>query len=660
MIFIQSSLETLLFLLAVFSCFYLPGKFLTTKLKLKLDFQEDIFFVPTIGILFFTLVSYVLAWLHAWYLIIPFLMIIDIAALKNKKKLPKRLVEKHYRPLLIVLIFSIIFSLSIVLAGVWGNSIAFRRDDLWHLALINELKAHFPPDNPGFAGVPLRGYHYFYNFLLAKISQIFSLSPLSLYFHFFPLFIAFLWGIGVYALMYRWSENRKTALWAVFLTFFGGSFSFILRLQGHMGLSLDSAFGILQPASSLVNPPLSISIVIVICALFSLYQYLNTRKKKWLVPLILCGGAITMFKVYAGMILLGALTVLGLIELIKKRLAMFVSLLIMGILFFGTYWILADRSASLVFQPLWPSRKMLQDNMPWYGYVEKHYTYSRLSVIRGLIKIEAYGLFVFIIGNLGTRVMGLLISFMLQLRKRKFPSPFALTILAMLLISLLTPLFFIQTGKVFEIIQMCWYFLFFSALFSSFGLTALFNFKFRYSKPFKFLLFVIILIVTLPSTYENYRPYFTFTRSKTSLSSPYFEAMQFLRSQGSYDSTVIEIPNERVNPTEKDLVRWYSGSSPAIVGFSNKRSYLNNEFIDFAGVDITPRINFLQKILLLNKTLPTTPEYKKLQEEVKEGLLENKISLIYSPYALPCLEEIENIHQVYQNQEAFIYQVYKD
>lgn len=32
------------------------------------------------------------------------------------------------------------------------------------MALINELKANFPPDNPGFAGVPLKGYHFFYNF----------------------------------------------------------------------------------------------------------------------------------------------------------------------------------------------------------------------------------------------------------------------------------------------------------------------------------------------------------------------------------------------------------------------------------------------------------------------------------------------------------------
>lgn len=656
--FLQSILEIALFLVAILSCFYLPGKLLINKLKLKLNSPEDLFFPFSIGLIIFTLIAYILSWLKLGILIPLFVLIIDFIALKSKKCLPDKIEKNHFKILSLVVFLAVIFSLSMVLAGVFRGGVSWRRDDSWHLALINELKAHFPPDNPGFAGVPLKGYHYFYNFVLAKISQIFKISPLSLYFHFFPLFTALLWGVGVYSLMYRWSKDKRTALWAVFLTFFGGSFSFILRLQGHMGLSLDSAFGILQSASSLVNPPFAISIVIVITTLFSLYQYLSTRQNNWLIPVILCIGSVTMFKVYAGMILLGSFMFLTFIDFFKKRFILIGALLAIGILFLGTYWILADRSASLIFQPLWPARKMLQDNMPWYGYTEKHYTYSRLSVIRGLIKIEAYGLFVFIIGNLGTRVIGLLSSLVLLVKKRKSPSLFTLTVFIMLAISLLIPLFFIQTGKVFEIIQMAWYFLFFSSLFASFGFTALF--KFKGSKMFKVLLLLIILIVTLPSAYEQCRGYLGLSKPRRSLSEPYFKAMEFLESQGTYDSIVLEIPNEQFAPIERDLMNWYGGSSAAIVGFSNKRSYLNNQFIDFPGVDIKPRINFLQKILLLNKTLPTVPEYKQLQKEVKGELLENKISFIYSPYPLSCFEGIENIRQVYQNQGVTIYQVYEN
>lgn len=647
-------IDIALFLLVIVGCFYLPGTLLVKRLKLRLSSLENIFFATVIGMMIFVLLSYIFSWLGIWYLIIPILLIADIFCLKRKRILPCSFRHENLLPLFLISVLALLFSLNMVMVGIHGDSIFSRRDDSWHLALINELRAHFPPDNPGFAGVPLKGYHYFYNFLLAKVSQVFPLSPPSLHFHFFPLLMAFLWGIGVYLLMYKWSRDRRAALWAVFLTQFGGSFSFILHLKGHTGSSLDSAFGISQPATSLINPPFSISIVILITALFALYQYLDTRQNNWLVPLILCGGLITMFKVYAGMIFLGGFMLLVLLEFFKKRFGLLKAFLVIIALFFGTYGVLADHSARLLFYPFWAPHKVLLDNMPWYGYEEKHYTYSKYSVIRGLIKIEVYALYVFIIGNLGTRVVGLL---GLPLKNRKLPSLFSLTLLAMLVISFLTPLFFIQTGKVFEIIQMAWYFLFFSALFASLGLSKLFSLK--YSRILKFLFFATILITTLPSAYEKYKTLAAISTKRTSLSTPYFKAMQFLRLQGSYENTVLEIPAKRVTPTEEDLRRWYKGSSPAIVAFSNKRSFLNYQFIDFPGTDPALRINFLQKILLFNKFVETGDDTQ-LQKEVEDGLLKNKISFIYSPYPLICFEKIGRIRQIYQNQGTSIYRVYEN
>src|SRR3989338_3947972 len=183
----QLFLELVLFIFAIVICFYLPGKFLLAKLKLSLGSPEDIFFPFVLGIMLFTLVSYIFSWLKLEIIILPLILIIDILAIKSKKWLPNNIDKRQLIPLFIVLIFSIIFSISMLTAGVYGDSIKYRGDHLWHLALINELKNNFPPDNLGFAGVPLRGYHFFYNFLLAKISNIFFISPVSLYFLFFPL-----------------------------------------------------------------------------------------------------------------------------------------------------------------------------------------------------------------------------------------------------------------------------------------------------------------------------------------------------------------------------------------------------------------------------------------------------------------------------------------
>ncbi|MDP2585495.1 MAG: hypothetical protein Q8P29_01305, partial [Candidatus Levybacteria bacterium] len=444
---------------------------------------------------------------------------------------------------------------------------------------------------------------------------------------------------------------------AVFLTMFGGSFAFILRLRGHENLSLDSAFGIQQPATALINPPFAISIIVVIAVLFAFYQYFATKEKGWLVPIVLCIGLVSMFKIYAGIILLGSFLLLVLLQLFKKNFIFFIAFLFTGILFVFTYGILRDPSSTLIFAPLWAPHSVLVDNMPWYGYAEKMYTYTKLSVIKGIIETELYSWYVFMFGNLGTRLIGLLFLPLIFLKKGKKLSLFAFTVLIMTLISILIPLFFIQSGKVFEIIQMAWYFLFFVSLFAAFGFYKLFSFS--CNKILKIIFFVVILLLTLPSAYEPYKGYFDFMRSRgSSLSDPYFKAMQFLKSEGDYSKTVIEIPENKVNDTEKAILGWYGRSSPAIVAFANKRSYLSNEYIDFTGVDIKPRIDFIRKIVLLNN-LPVSKsrEYINLQEEVKQGLEDNKISFIYSPYPLSFSKDAKYISKIYENQAVTIYKV---
>ncbi len=658
MSFVNSILEIILFFLAIVFCFYLPGKFLISRLKIVLSFHEDVFFSFGIGIVIFTLISYIFSWLRLEIGVLFFFFIVDIISIKNNAFHLNSIEKKHRKSLSLVLFLSFIFSLPIILSGQIGNSILYQKDDLWHLALINELRENFPPGNPGFSEIPLKGYHFFYNFLLAKISNIFHISTLSIHFHFFPIFLAIIWGLGVYALIYKWSKSRLAALWAVFLTMFGGSFAFILLLEGHTGLSLNSAFGIQQPAPSMENPPFSISIVIILVFLFAAFNYFVTKQKKWIVSLVLCVGMVSMFKVYAGIILIPIFCLLAGLEIIRKRFVLPVGLSIAGILFIGTYWIFADHSSRLIFDPLWAPHSVLIDNMPWYGYVEKMYTYTKLSVIKGIVETELYSWYVFIFGNLGTRAIGLLLLLVVFLKKRKTPSFFALIILIMILVSILIPLFFIQSGKVFEIIQIAWYFLFFSSLLAAFGFS--FIFEVRYSNLLKILLLIVIVILTIPSSIENYQSFLKrFSHSSESIYNSDIEAMIFLKSKGSYNDTVLEIPPQYVNPTEEDVARWYKEvSTPKITAFSNKRSYLSNENISFPGADINKRIPFVVKLIAYNKTIRGTAEYINLQNDIRTGLLENKISFIYSPYSIKNINEIKNIHQEYKNKAATVYSFY--
>ena len=49
-------------------------------------------------------------------------------------------------------------------------------DAMYHVSLIGNLMHHFPPTHGGLDGVALRGYHFFYDFLLANFSLSFATS----------------------------------------------------------------------------------------------------------------------------------------------------------------------------------------------------------------------------------------------------------------------------------------------------------------------------------------------------------------------------------------------------------------------------------------------------------------------------------------------------
>lgn len=651
---VSFTLEVLAFLAFIITVLYLPGRFLLSLLRLKTPAPQEMFVSIAFGFLVFTFVSYVFAWLKADTLLLPFFLILDIFAVKYNQWKPSPIQKEHVKPLILVGILAVLFSTSMLVTGKFGDTLIYRHDDPWHLALINELKAHFPPDNPAVAGVPLKGYHFFYNFVVAKISNLFFISPLSLHFHLFPLFTAFLWAFGVYSLMIVWTKKISTSLWAVFLSMFGGSFAFILVLQGHPEVSLNSGLGIQQPAFSLYNPPFAISIIIMTTALFATHEYLTTKQKLWLIPLAICTGLVAMFKVYAGILLIGGLLLLTLFSLLKKRWSVLFAPLATGILFFYTYQLFNVNAGYLIWHPWWPPHTLLQ-SFEWYGYDEKIYTYTRLSVIKGLVETELYGFTLFILGNLGTRAIGLLVLFAAFIRKPHLPSVFSTILGTMALAGLLIPLLFLQSGKVFEIIQIAMYYLFLCSLFAAIGLSKLFSFS--YPKIIKALLFIIIILLTLPSAYETFRYNYIVSTEGKNLNTPYFQALEYLSQQDTYTATVLEVPPQGVNPDKYSINGWFNASDAIVTALANKRSYLNNEFIVFRGVDLETRMTNLEYIVRFATVKPSDPLYGPSFQQTEKILRENNIRFILSHYDAPNFTNIQGVKEVYKNGSYRVYKV---
>ena len=640
----------------IFICwfyFYLPGNWILRKLRLTVPTPEHIALPLTIGILFFTLAVYLLSWIHA--LPVVYLPLIAIAwDSRNHLKFRLPWDKKHTASLAIVAILSILFTLPLTLSGIWGRTFFTSGDDLIHLAYTHELMAHFPPENPGFAGVPLLGYHFFADFILATTGTLSGIPAESLYYHFFPVLTAITIGFGVYSLLTLWTKRRSAALWGVFFVMFGGSFGFILRLVGHTGVSLTSTFGIDQPPSALLNWPFAFSLVLVTVWLIMIFQYLQTRNIRWLYLAAAATGLMPIFKVYAGIMVFAGFLFLCAVEIFRKKFRVAGSALVAVLIAAATFGVFAGKGSFLIWFPLWETRSMMMTNLPWYNFGEKFDTYSRLSVIRGLVKIEAYALTLFVLGNLGTRLIGILAGGYIAVKKRKLPSLFPLVLAVMAVTTLVIPLLFIQSVKVFEIIQLAWYYPFIASIFAAYGLGILTDM--RMHRIARWTLVGVVVLCTLPSAYEIWTKYVMVpkTRPRISTFAPYL----YLRSHGTYDDTVLELPPSGTGNTIDDLLGWYHDATtlhfPAL---ADKRSYFHTTWTDFPNQDISGRAAVVQTIRNLaspSGSLSTDSENRRtlVAELHKQG-----IKYMYSPMRVPLFMVDASIREVYAANNSYIYAV---
>lgn len=648
--------STIFFIFAIIFLFFLPGQFLSKVLGFKLSLLEDIFFSTSLGMILFTLAALLFSWLRIESLTLPFFALIDIIAVRGLLLKRYKVDKSDTLPIFVILVFALIFSVPMITSGFLGESLRLigvnAADGPWHLTLINELKHNFPPDHPGMAGERLLGYHFLYFFLLAKISNIFNLSEVTLLYRFFSILISLLWGMGVYVLMLAWSKSRLAGVIAVFFSMFGGSFAFVSYLEGHPGLSFNSGYGILQPTASLLNPPFAISIVFLITFLFACLAYFNSKKVAWFLPIVIIAGSVSLFKVYAGIIILGGFMFLLFLEILQKRFSSIFWLLGTAALFFATYWPFASRGDRLIWYPLWAPHSILA-GMSWYGYEEKVYTYSKYKVVRGLLGVELYGLYIFIVGNLGSRIIGLLSLPLIYLRTKKLPSFFSLLVLFMTSVSITIPLFFIQTGKVFETIQFAWYFLFFASIFSSFGLAFLLNLK--YNQILKLVLFFLIVAITLPSAVSDINYYTAINAG--GIDRRFYEATLFLRDRSSYNDTLLQVPPASQKTDDKSMDKWFRSTTLIFPALSSKKSFLSFENLDYKNLDVKSRLDFIKLIVEIEEEKLSKERVVSLKEKVNKGLTDNRIVYLYSDHPLKRLPELAIADEIYRTPGIYIYEV---
>lgn len=527
---------------------------------------------------------------------------------------------------LLILIGSITWSFTTVKSGLnysfglgfWGPQ---GHDGVWHLSLIESLsRGHF--DMPLFAGAAIKNYHLGFDLLVAILHKLTFIPVSWLYFQILPPVFAVFIGFMVYKLILAWSNSTSAALWSVFFTYFGSSFGWLISFFKNGTFGGESLFWSQQAISTLINPPLALSFCLILMGLW----FLQTRR------LVLAGlifGLISSIKIYGGI-----LSLLGLFLICFKdksyRKTFYISAILSLILY-----IPFNLSASklLVWNPLWFLINLMNvDHLNWTRYFSALDTYTVGRIWYKAIPAYALAFIIFFIGNLSTRLFGIL-----ALEKPKKLPWWKLFLFSAAFAGIFPPLFFLQQGTAWNTIQFFYYTQFVLAILGGIGLSKL--------KP-ALLPALLVIILTIPGTIGTL-PHYLPARPPAKLSPAELEALKFLSKQPF--GVVLTVPFDSdaaaaaISSPPRPLYLYESTSY--VSAYSQKSVFMEDQVnLNITGYDW--KIRREQSLAF----------YKNPQ---RQFLMDNSIKYIYlvGNQRQPIQNNIPIISKIFTNSEVDIYRV---
>jgi len=524
--------------------------------------------------------------------------------------------------------------------GFWG---ANAHDGLWHLSLAGQVFRGFPIPHPTFSGSLLTNYHFFYDFLLSLVNKI-TFIPLSvLYFQIFPILLSFFLGFLSFWVGYLWRKDFWTGFWLAFLNYFATSFGFLVTLFRSSDLGGESLFWSMQSISTLINPPFALSLIFLLLGLLILLKVKNWNYLK-VIGLALLFGILINVKFYAGVVGLTGLGIYSFLKLLKKEkvylylflLSSLISLVIFIPFNFGA-------GSLVIFKPFWFVHSMLES--PDRFYLPKIVLARYFLITKGfgprLFLIEAIGLFVFIVGNLGARIFGLF-GFIKSFKDKN--KEFNWFLIGGGLVGLIIPLLFVQKGTAWNTIQFFYYFLFFFNFYLAFSLSSFMKFK-----KIGIFLVLLVLLLIIPGNIGSLRNYFGWP-PPAAVFKEEKEALDFLKKEKQ--GVVLTFP---YNKYQKDFYKetplpvYVYESTAYVSAFSLKQSFLADEVnLNISGYDWQGRRDEVVKF------------FESEDKDWARGfLLNNQIAYIYliKDQKINLSEDDLGVSLIFDNQKVKIYQV---
>ncbi len=525
--------------------------------------------------------------------------------------------------------------------GYWGP---LARDGVWHEALVGAINKQLPPQNPGLSGERLLNYHFFYDLLVSLSSRLTGIDFRFFIYRFYPLVFSALLGFLTYKFAQKISKSRLAIVTSVFFVYFGSSFGWFLDLIRRQEIGGESSFWSNQPVSMNLNPPFAISLVSLIIILLALNSYLKNHKKSLAILIIVLSGTLVGFKVYAAVIILGALFLLALKRyLLNNDLAILIIFVLSAGLGALIYLPQADFSKTLLtFEPLWLVNSMvdLGDRVGWVRLSSARVNYQAANLWVKFVAIEVVSLAIFLIGNLGTRIVALL-----GLRGSILKSDIQLFMVIGSLISLILPLLFVQSGNPWNIVQFFYYFLFFSVFWAAEGLVIIYS---KLPKKISLVFLAIFFIITPISSLATFKSGL-YPKPTGYLSVPELAALTFLSKQE--DGVVLKRPYDQyLKRGLNDPYPLYAYADNSYVSaYSSMEVYIEDEEqqiilgTDYEGRVKAAREFFVEKDIVKSNNFLTS----------------SNIDYLYLPkvYSLPAAEEQYLMSKIFENEEVDIYRV---
>jgi len=665
MLLLTTFLKLFLFIPLALLVFYVPGRVLIGSKNKHLDDLEIVALSMTTGIILFVLSAIFLGILNLRALSLIILLVILVFGLKRYKSRLFKPFSAIFanKTLMLLLVFGIMIQgfINFPSGFSYKEGVLFwssqGHDGLWHVSLMEEIRRKFPPGNPLYPGHGLQNYHYASDILMGEFYRLFSFfNPLDLYFRYYPVLFSFLIGINAFVFARR-KWGLLIAYWGVFFTYFCGSFGYIyLMLKGMFPLGGETVFWASQNNTILGNPPHTLGIILLTMIFFLLLLWQKDRKKYWQGLILLLGGGLMIFKVSSGTVLVASLMGAGGWLILKeKRFALFGLGVILAITNFSLLKLISPSAESfLVFEPLWFPRTMMVaklDNVEWVLKKQHYLSIGNWKCWLRIIQLELTAILIFIVGNSGARVLGI-IGYWRSLKKKVNVVDVFLGIA--MVVSLGIIMLFVQKGITYNLIQFMQ--IYFHVLGFYAAVAVVYILERLKTNRSKILVGLVIVLLATPTAIGNlFEFYGPDKKPLARVGWGEIEAFDWLKSSIPQDALLLTKPfsgNARYQYSSLPLpiYSWYS--TPYVFVFSGRYAFVSGEEqLEITGYhpdeDLAAARHFFS------------------QEDFdfnSHFLSQHKIDYIYlnaDEIMEPINEKANGLKLVFKNSEAEIYQVVK-